>query len=76
MTLLEKIDTLSASGTQNASKLNLLKQFRKSLTGADGKPLTNIGELSEVFKIYRDKVNAPLGTTSDSLDDFLKSILV
>lgn len=73
--IIKEIDTLSASGTQNASKLNLLKQFRKSLTGADGKPLTNIGELSEVFKIYRDKVNAPLGTTSDSLDDFLKSIL-
>ena len=74
--IIGEIDTLSASGTQNASKLNLLKQFRKSLTGTDGKPLTNIGELSEVFKIYRDKVNAPLGTTSDSLDDFLKSILV
>jgi len=74
--IIAEIDNLSVSGTQNASKLALLKDFKKSLTDSKGNPITNVGELSRVYKIYRDKVNAPLGTTSDTLDDFLRSILV
>lgn len=72
--ILKEIDVASTTGSQNANKLNLLKEFKKSLTGADGKPLTNIGELSGVFKIYRDKINTP-STSPNSLEDFLKNIL-
>lgn len=72
--ILKEIDVASTTGSQNASKLNLLKEFKKSLTGADGKPLTNIGDLAGVFKIYRDKINTP-STSPNSLEDFLKNIL-
>ena len=72
--ILKEIDVASTTGTQNTSKLNLLKEFKKSLAGADGKPLTNIGELSSVFKFYRDKYNTP-STNPNALEDFLKNIL-
>ena len=70
--IVRKIDIELSAGGQNPAKVKLLKDFRKSLHSGDGSVLTKTSDLSEVYKIYRDAMNA---RGDKALDSVLRTLL-
>jgi len=70
--VIRKIDLELSAGGQNPAKVKLLNDFKKSLHAGDGSVLTRTGDLTEVYKIYRDLLNA---RGDKALDSVLSNLL-